>query len=99
MMAEMNSFYHDGPSFTNDCEVIFRERAIVVSYNEDENGRQVGVVYTGTEVRDGQWTLECAANKGRGTLSRSPANAITLEGSWVERGYMGMWSIDLEEQD
>ena len=98
MNAHMTSFYHDHSSDSINCEVVFRGTEIAVSYDDDDGyGRKV--VYSGRRIGSESWLLECKALNARATLSRSPIDPDCLEGSWSEKGYNGMWMIDLETDD
>jgi hypothetical protein len=89
--CRMETFYGDEASDVIDCQVRIGDGQIVVSYDEEAAVQ----VYQGNDDGSGHFVLQSKINGGRATLHfRTPGEDV-LEGSWIEEGYSGMWSIDL----
>lgn len=91
--STMLVLHEDDEAYRWPCQVRIGDNEIVVSYDDDGL-----VTYSGAEVEPGHWRLEARGVKGRATLHRF-RDAETLEGSWTEDGYGGMWSIELGRSD
>ena len=87
----MEAFHADG-SENWPCEVVIQEGRIAVSYTGDDGY----VTYTGSEVEPGHFRLTSKDVSGQATLHRFN-DTETLEGGWIEDGYRGMWTIDLDD--
>ena len=82
----------DEANFGEPCEVKIEGASIVLSYKDDDTT----VVYEGTEVGSGHFTLQAPSVNGKATLHKVP-NESVLEGWWAEDDYEGMWRIELKE--
>jgi hypothetical protein len=98
MTGEIVTFYHDKGSDRCPCTVRIKGDSIVVSY--DHEGEVGGrVIYEGEQVSFGRWTLKCPAKKANATLNLSGLDPNCLEGTWCELGEIGMWQIDVDDDD
>lgn len=83
----------DGVEHAWPCEVrIGEDGSIAISYKDEGHL----VVYEGSEIESGHFTVKAVSVNGRGTLHKVPDEDV-LEGWWLEDGYEGMWRIELEE--
>ncbi len=82
---EKNTF--DGLLLTHDSEIEVRFDLEDVTYS-----------YRGAPVREGQWLLRCSENGCRASLSESPMNPGSYEGTFFFKApnghYEAMWQID-----
>ncbi|TAM17846.1 MAG: hypothetical protein EPN62_19790 [Candidimonas sp.] len=87
----MTTLHHsdDEASENDTCVVKITDDEILVEYDDD------GLVqYRGENDGNGHFVLTAPEVDGKASLHRFP-DSQTLEGSWVEGGYRGMWRIEL----
>jgi len=77
-----------------DCRVRLGVGMIDVFYDVGEGNE---VCYKGNETEAGRFKLEAPTVHGKGSLQR--VSGHLFEGSWVEMGWEGTWSIKLASQD
>lgn len=78
------------------CVVRIDGPEIVVDYEGENAGERL--YYKGHEVSDGHYELTNPSAGGTATLHRF-RDSLTLEGSWKEAGYRGMWTIELSDEE
>jgi hypothetical protein len=87
--------YHGDGSDECECEVRLSGGTIAVDYEEEDGSR---TVYEGSEVGLGHFRLASSSVKGKATLHRFEGSDM-LEGFWSQGGYVGMWRIQLNNDD
>lgn len=98
MSGEIITFYHTRDSDRCSCTVRIHDDDLVIGY-DDVTAAGGKVIYKGRQVADGRWMLECPTIKGIATLNVSARDPNCLEGTWCENGEIGMWQIDVEDDD
>lgn len=90
--SKMTTLYYSNQSASLDypCVVKIDEKEILIEY-EDEGIKQ----YHGLNDGTGHFILHAPDINGKGSLHMFPG-ATLLQGSWIEAGERGMWSIKLE---
>lgn len=90
----MDTFYPaDTARLQEDCIVEISDESLVVKYMSE--GKLVE--YVGVADGPGHYIISGKGFEAAGSLHMSDGR--TLEGSWKEDQYFGMWRIFLEEHD
>ena len=75
--------------------LIFKDDYAEISFDVERET----YTYKGQRVREAQWLLECASNRGKATLNKSLLSESGYEGTLIfcrlnESSYQSMWEIE-----
>lgn len=88
--------YDNSGATDSDCVVRITGTEIVVEFEGD--GTNVWHRYMGEEEGEGHYHLTCPELSGTATLHRFK-DVDVLEGYWKEGGEIGMWIIELSDEE
>ena len=88
--------YDNSGATDSDCVVRITGTEIVVEFEGD--GPNVWHRYVGEEEGEGHYHLICPELNGTATLHRFK-DVDVLEGHWKEGGEIGMWTIELSNEE
>ncbi|MCG4254114.1 hypothetical protein K6W37_09455 [Acetobacter senegalensis] len=87
--CKMITFQSGCEEDTSTCDVRIDGETLIVSYDD--------TIYRGNDSGGGHYDLIAPMVNGRATLHRAK-DSDTLEGSWIEGGFIGMWQIELSDE-